>query len=118
MFIPVPSPERESQSTPHATANSSSEDTKKQAGQYLTAHHSDCSTVFFSYYFLTHVMICCFSLAVIGIKYSHWIFMIENDVNDMNIFINCLCAHWCNFRFDIRIIQVFKCIFFLSVFRQ
>lgn len=32
MFIPVPSPERESQSTPHATANSNSEDTKKQAG--------------------------------------------------------------------------------------
>lgn len=32
MFIPVPSPDRESQSTPHATANSNSEDTKKQVG--------------------------------------------------------------------------------------
>lgn len=32
MFIPVPSPEREAQTTPHATTNSSSEDTKKQAG--------------------------------------------------------------------------------------
>lgn len=32
MFIPVPSPERESQSTPHTIANSNSEDTKKQAG--------------------------------------------------------------------------------------
>ncbi|GLD47490.1 zinc finger homeobox protein 3 isoform X1, partial [Lates japonicus] len=31
MFVPVPSPDRESQGTPHATANSNSEDTKKQA---------------------------------------------------------------------------------------
>ncbi|KAI4831085.1 hypothetical protein KUCAC02_002686, partial [Chaenocephalus aceratus] len=31
MFIPVPSPDRESQSTPHATANSNSEDIKKPA---------------------------------------------------------------------------------------
>lgn len=34
MFIPVPSPDRESQSTPH-TANSHFEDSKKQVGQYL-----------------------------------------------------------------------------------
>lgn len=32
MFIPVPGPDRESQSTPHAIANSNSEDTKKQVG--------------------------------------------------------------------------------------
>lgn len=39
MFIPVPGPDREAQSsTPQATANSSSEDIKKQAGQYSTMY--------------------------------------------------------------------------------
>lgn len=37
MFIPVPGPDREAQSAPIATANSNSEDSKKQAGQYLMA---------------------------------------------------------------------------------
>lgn len=37
MFIPVPSPDREAQSAPISTANSISEDSKKQVGQYLMA---------------------------------------------------------------------------------
>lgn len=40
MFIPVPSPDREAQSAPHATANSNSEDSKKPVGQYLATKFS------------------------------------------------------------------------------
>lgn len=51
MFIPVPSPDREAQSTPIATANSNSEDSKKQAGQYLMAKLLYISLYFSSTFF-------------------------------------------------------------------
>ena len=62
MFIPVPGPDRESQNTPHATANSNSEDTKKQVGQYLTVRNLEVTLEQVSFFIHETLLKCSWNL--------------------------------------------------------